>query len=227
MGDERAAAIVLAGGRGRRLGGADKPSLRLGERTLLDIALGAVAGGPTVVVGPDRSLPAGVVPALEDPPGGGPAAAIAAGLAALPMLPGDALVVILAADLPAIDATTVAGICAAVGNRDGAVLVDADGRRQWLAGAWRCVALVRAVARRADWSGRSVRELLGPLEPAELIGLERATVDVDTPEDWSRVQAGERPASRRTAPNSPRAHSDNGNLDGAPARRVARGQEDR
>ncbi len=226
MGDLPAAAIVLAGGRGRRLGGADKPALRLGARTLLDVALAAVAGVPTVVVGPERALPAGVLAAREDPPGGGPAAAIIAGLGALPTLPDAALLVVLAADLPAIDATTVGWLCAGVGGRDGAVPVDAEGRRQWLAGVWRCGALVRTAARRADWSGRSVRELLGPLQPVGLTGLEGATVDVDTPEDWSRVLADER-GGRRTAPNSPRAHSDNGNLDEAPARRAARGQEDR
>ena len=54
------AAIVLAGGAGRRLGGADKAALDVGGRTLLERALAAVSGVPTVVVGPARPLPPGV-----------------------------------------------------------------------------------------------------------------------------------------------------------------------
>ena len=74
------AAVILAGGQGRRLGGRDKPALLVGGRTLLDRALDAVSGVPVVVVGPPRALPAGVFRVAEDPPGGGPAAAVAAGL---------------------------------------------------------------------------------------------------------------------------------------------------
>ena len=182
------AAIVLAGGRGERLGGADKPALRIGDRSMLDIALAAVAGPPVVVVGPDRKVPAGVAVVREEPAGGGPAAAIAAGLAALPRLPADARIVVLAADLPAIDAGTVHLLCSRV-TAGGAVLVDGSGRRQWLVGAWRRQALTEAVHRRSDWHGRSVRELLGPIDPVEVSGSEAAAADVDTIEDWERWQS--------------------------------------
>ncbi|WP_198601894.1 NTP transferase domain-containing protein, partial [Streptomyces sp. MH60] len=37
-------AVVLAGGAARRLGGADKPGLRVGARALLDRVLAACAG---------------------------------------------------------------------------------------------------------------------------------------------------------------------------------------
>lgn len=47
-------AIVLAGGAAKRLGGADKPGVRVGGRALLDRVLGACTGaGTTVVVGED------------------------------------------------------------------------------------------------------------------------------------------------------------------------------
>jgi molybdopterin-guanine dinucleotide biosynthesis protein A len=108
------AAVIVAGGQGRRLGGRDKPALVVHGRALLDRALDAVSGVPVVVVGPRRTLPAGVVGAAEDPPGGGPAAAVAAGFAALPELPADAIVAVLAADLPGIDASTLARLCAAL-----------------------------------------------------------------------------------------------------------------
>jgi MobA-like NTP transferase domain len=93
-------AIVLAGGACRRLG-VDKPEQRVGGRRLLDIALAAVANADTVVVvGPPRQVPDQVTVLREDPPGSGPVAALAAGLAALPDGPAD--IAVLAADLPRI-----------------------------------------------------------------------------------------------------------------------------
>ncbi|XVV06848.1 molybdenum cofactor guanylyltransferase [Actinosynnema sp. CA-248983] len=63
-------AVVLAGGRGSRLGGVDKAAVEVGGRTLLDHALDAVRGARrTVVVGPEKPVP-GVVWTREEPPGG-------------------------------------------------------------------------------------------------------------------------------------------------------------
>ncbi|MEU5399582.1 DUF6457 domain-containing protein [Streptomyces sp. NPDC005963] len=74
-------AIVLAGGSAQRLGGADKPGLSVGGRTLLDRVLSASRGARrTVVVGGRRGTERPVVWAREDPPGGGPVAALDAGL---------------------------------------------------------------------------------------------------------------------------------------------------
>jgi molybdopterin-guanine dinucleotide biosynthesis protein A len=74
-------AIVLAGGRGARLGGVDKADLVVGGQTLLERALAATAGANrTVVVGPRRPTSRPVTWAREHPPGGGPVAALAAGL---------------------------------------------------------------------------------------------------------------------------------------------------
>ncbi len=108
------AAVILAGGRGQRLGGLDKPALLVDGRPLLERALDAARGRPIVVVGPPRALPAGVLGAIEDPPGGGPAAGVAAGFAALPQLPDGAIVAVLAADLPGIGASTVDRLSAAL-----------------------------------------------------------------------------------------------------------------
>ncbi|HEY4993381.1 MAG TPA: NTP transferase domain-containing protein [Nakamurella sp.] len=118
------AAVVLAGGRGSRLGGRDKPALLIGDRSLLDIALLAVAGCPVVVVGPTRPLPVGLLSAHEVPPGSGPAAAVAAGWLALPELPATAIIAVLAADLPGITRATVARLCAALSD---AAVSDASG----------------------------------------------------------------------------------------------------
>src|SRR5204863_90328 len=72
-------AIVLAGGAATRLGGADKPQLKVAGRSLLDRAVDAVHGAARiVVVGPEQQVDAAVTFCREDPPGGGPVAAIAA-----------------------------------------------------------------------------------------------------------------------------------------------------
>jgi molybdopterin-guanine dinucleotide biosynthesis protein A len=84
-------AIILAGGRASRLGGAQKADVEIGGRALLDIALEAAAGAVRiVVVGPDElrrdgreAGAASVRFVREDPPLGGPVAGLAAGLAAL------------------------------------------------------------------------------------------------------------------------------------------------
>lgn len=82
-------AIVLAGGTGRRMGGASKPDVIVAGRRMLDHVLDELAAQkvPAVVVGPpdlDVRLdsPTGVTLVREDPPLGGPAAGIAAGYVA-------------------------------------------------------------------------------------------------------------------------------------------------
>jgi molybdopterin-guanine dinucleotide biosynthesis protein A len=77
--------VVLAGGGSRRLG-RDKLAADLGNRTVLGALLedlrSAAPDAQVVLVGPpERSTPGGLV-VQEDPPGGGPVAALAAGLAA-------------------------------------------------------------------------------------------------------------------------------------------------
>ncbi|MFI8367393.1 DUF6457 domain-containing protein [Streptomyces sp. NPDC085466] len=85
-------AVVLAGGAARRLGGVDKPGVRVGGRALLDRVLAACAGaGRTVVVGDPRSTVRPVRWTREQPSGTGPVAALDAGAGALrPGGPGSA-----------------------------------------------------------------------------------------------------------------------------------------
>ena len=113
-------------------------AIPLGGRDLLDRVLDAVPDADrVVVVGPSRPLPRPVAWRREDPPGGGPVAAIAAGLPATSA----PLVAVLAGDL-FLTASAVCALRAAVGpDDDGALLVDADGRAQLLAGVWRSAAL--------------------------------------------------------------------------------------
>ncbi|MET7461892.1 NTP transferase domain-containing protein [Nonomuraea sp. NPDC005501] len=102
--------VVLAGGEARRLGGADKPGLVVGGRTLLERVVAAVPGaGRVVVVGPERELP-GVVFTREDPPGGGPVPALRAGLREVTA----PRVVLLAADLPFLTPAHIATLLSAM-----------------------------------------------------------------------------------------------------------------
>lgn len=102
--------VVLAGGEARRLGGADKPGLVVGGRTLLERVVAAVPGaGRVVVVGPERDLP-GVVFTREDPPGGGPVPALRAGLREVTA----PRVVLLAADLPFLTPAHIATLLSAM-----------------------------------------------------------------------------------------------------------------
>lgn len=84
--DLRYDAVILAGGAGRRLGGPAKPVLPVGGTPMLLRVLHATAGAAArTVVGPPelaRLLPPGVRLLREEPPGGGPVAALAAGLGA-------------------------------------------------------------------------------------------------------------------------------------------------
>ncbi len=184
-------AIVLAGGASRRLG-ADKPEQRVGGRRLLDIALAAVAGADAVVVvGPPRDVPAEITVVCEDPPGSGPVAALAAGVAALPEGPAD--VVVLAADLPRITPAAVAALAAARGDAPVALAVDDDGRTQYLTAVWDSVALAAALAT----TPARVRELLPTNAVLSTVG---DVADVDTPDQLAAARA--QAASTRTPSRS-------------------------
>jgi len=149
-------AIVLAGGRARRLGGAAKPQLTVGGRTLLDAAVAAVAGaGRIVVVGPEQPVTGSVTWRREDPPGGGPVAALAAGLPATTA----PVVVVLAGDLPAI-APAVPHLIAALPPDGAAVLTDGEGRANYLAAAWRRSTLVAALAVVGPAAGAPMRAVI-------------------------------------------------------------------
>jgi molybdopterin-guanine dinucleotide biosynthesis protein A len=181
--------VVLAGGRGRRLGGPAKPAMEVGGRPMLQRVLAATAAARVrVVVGPPELgalVPAGVSVVREEPPGGGPVAALAAGLVTVP--PNVARLVLLAADLPLLTPAAVRRLVDAIGPGDGAVYVDGAARRQWLCGAWRSDAVrgrLAELAASGPLAGRSLRELFGPLAVAEVSGAAAEAppwYDCDTP----------------------------------------------
>jgi molybdopterin-guanine dinucleotide biosynthesis protein A len=151
-------AIVLAGGAARRLQGADKPQLDVGGVRLLDHVLAAVADARhKIVVGPRRAVPVPVQWRREDPPGGGPVAAIAAALDAVCA----DLVVVLAADLPEIAPAVPALLCGLHDRADAdvACLSDSHGKRNYLAAVWRTATLRRRIGALTATHGASVRGL--------------------------------------------------------------------
>lgn len=164
------AAVVLAGGAARRVGGVDKPALAVAGRPMLHRVLAAVADATArVVVGaPSVPLPPGTLLTREDPPGGGPVPAAAAGLARVG--PDVDQVALLAADLPLLTPAAIAALRQAVAADDGAVFVDQTGRRQWLCGVWRTAPLRQALADAlcATPSGGSLRSALGGLAVTEV-----------------------------------------------------------
>ncbi|WP_059009961.1 NTP transferase domain-containing protein [Streptomyces specialis] len=138
-------ALILAGGAARRLGGADKPGVRIGARTLLDRVLAACAGAGAerrVVVGPRRPTALPVVWAREDPPGGGPLAALDAGLGHTTR----PLVTVLAADLPFLAPETLRALLDLPPDAGGALLTDGSGRDQPLTAVYRAEPLRRELA---------------------------------------------------------------------------------
>lgn len=183
----RLAGVVLAGGEARRMGGVDKPMLRVGGVPLLHRVVAALrTADPVIVVGPPRAGLTGVRWTREDPAGTGPVAALAAALTVLdtPEWADVELVALLAADLAGVTGDTVARLASAlrgVEGADGALLVDEGGRRQWLLGVWRKHALATAVP--TDPRGASLRGTLGTLSIVEVSALAGEARDVDTPED--------------------------------------------
>ena len=175
--------MLLAGGGARRLGGVDKVLLPVRGRTLLDRTLDAVAGAdPVVVVGPERPTARPVRWTAEEPAGGGPLAAVEAGLRLIGDT--DGLVAVLAADHPNLTPDTFARLRAALTDQPaagGAVLADPGGRSQWLLGLWRLRALRASMP--AEVRNRPVRALFAPLEPVRVPATTPEVSDVDTPGD--------------------------------------------
>ncbi len=177
-------AIILAGGAGRRLGGADKALVVVGSDTLLERAIGAVRDAERViVVGPSRATSADVLFTQEDPAGSGPAAAMAH---AVRLVTANA-VVVLAVDVP-FASSAVSRLLAALPGHDAAMVVESAGARQPLIAAYRTEVLKARVGE-GFWANRAVRALVEPFDVADVPAIADEALDCDTPEDVDRAQA--------------------------------------
>ncbi|WTI15129.1 molybdenum cofactor guanylyltransferase [Streptomyces sp. NBC_00820] len=184
-------AVVLAGGAARRLGGADKPGVQVGGRALLDRVLAACAdAATTVVVAGPRPTDRPVRWTREEPSGGGPVAALDAGL----RLTTAEHALVLSADLPFLDTATVRRLLSTLRETgaDGALLTDADGRDQPLVAAYRTEALRHALADLAaahdGLTGLPLRRLVGALRLTRVPDA-LASFDCDTWDDIAHARA--------------------------------------
>ena len=176
--------VIPAGGTARRLGGVSKPALQVGDRSIVARLVGDLRAFPLVVVGPRlddvAATGADVTWCREDPPGGGPAAALATGLR---HLAGVDVVVVIAGDQP-FAAGAVPRLVAALAadpSADVAWGVDAEDRDQPLLAAYRAAVLRARLAEPAD--GLSMRTVTAGLRAARVrLSLTEAT-DVDEPGD--------------------------------------------
>lgn len=183
-------ALVLAGGRGSRLGHDDKAAITIGGTSALEHLLRALPEQvPVVVAGPECPTRRPVTFRPEWPVHGGPVAGIAAGLEVV----GTPVTALLGVDMPWAGAL-LAHLIPEFASCDAAALVPVDraGFRQPLCAVVRTEALRGALARLGDPRGRSLRELISlldvherPLSEAET----RLVHDIDTPQDLHRARS--------------------------------------
>lgn len=194
-------AVLLAGGTGSRLGGADKALLVSDGRTLLGHWADALAryGVGGVVVGPEhlsRHLPETLLLTREDPPLTGPAAAVCAGVRTLDetLLAGpDDVLLLLAVDV--VNPAALLGWLhhwlppLSRAAEQAVVPRDRQGRFQMLGSALNHRWLSRRVAglSRGEETGQSLRWLLKGARTAHPVLPAGLGLDVDTPEDALRL----------------------------------------
>lgn len=171
--------VVLAGGTAARMDGIDKASIELHGRTLLELAVDAfVDAEEVVVVGPASVRTERPVTFVsEDPPRGGPVAGLLTGVDALLHRP--ALIGVLAVDMPRVTPATLRRLREAAVGRDGAFLVDGDGRRQ-LAGVLDTARLAGVRPGLEAQHGMALHRLLAPLDLARVPATGDEAVDIDS-----------------------------------------------
>jgi molybdopterin-guanine dinucleotide biosynthesis protein A len=97
------------------------------------------------------------------------------------------LVVVLAVDMPLVTTATVDRLMLSAED-DGALLVDDDGRRQYLCAIYRSAALVEAAPPLEEQHGLAMRSLVSGLRLADVPALAWEARDVDTWDDLTELR---------------------------------------
>lgn len=182
-------AMILTGGSSSRFG-SDKSHAKLGSNTLIENLLITLPDEiEIVIVGPQSANTSRQVKYTQEHPlGGGPVAAIEAGLNFV----SSEFVAIIATDMP-----FASQILAVITENfpeieDATIPLDSAGIRQPLCALYRTNALTRAIGQLGDTHGQSVRNLIQVLTVKELHlepALRRILLDVDTPSDLEQANS--------------------------------------
>lgn len=210
MGEERelAGIVILAGGRGERMGGALKSDILVGGRRSLEWQFALIPEGiPVVVVAPDEvvlpsdaSLQRGheACAVMEDPPRSGPAAGFRAGVEALRERRGvrSGWVGLVPVDAPfaplCVPLLVEASERSADADADAdAVIAVAEGERQNVVGVFDCEKVLAIPAE--DLVNTSMKRLLKRMRMMECEVPVRWVRDIDTHADLERAQQWELP----------------------------------
>ena len=166
------------------MGGVDKALIEIAGTTMLDRVLAAAAPhcDDLVVVGPVRPTALDVVRfTIEEERGGGPVPGVAAGLAEVPAA--DA-VVVLAVDLPLLEADCIATLFEGLHEAEAVAAIDHRGGPNPLLAAYRADVL-RAAAERLG-PGAAATHLLPP--NTVTVDLGQAGFNVNEPDDLERAR---------------------------------------
>jgi len=175
--------IVLSGGTSSRFG-ADKSQAMLGHQQLIHhILTGIPKEFEIIIVGADPLFTLASYRCVqENPVGGGPVAGIAAALE----LCESEIVGVLATDMPFAGAHMIHLLSAMTSQDDAIMFVDSKGFKQPLAALYRRESLENALSKIGNPHGASMRTLISDLNIHEVHmspEIEKAMIDVDTPDD--------------------------------------------
>ena len=198
-------ALVLAGGRGTRLGGEAKAEIQLHGQRLVDRVVAAArrtGARRVVVVGPESAGTQADAVIRENPPFAGPLAGITAGLAELAGSGHTEWTMVLACDLQR-PVAVASVLLKSFGQRaaDGLLLVDAEGHTQWLAGIYRTSALASICKELGrDLVNAPVRRALNQLQLARVPVDDEISSDIDTPQALESARLNGRTAMAQHLP---------------------------
>lgn len=180
------AAIILAGGRGTRMGGADKAQLTVGGERFIDKLLRQLPyGTPHVTVSPRRL---GVPQVCETPLYGGPAAGIARGaneLARRGVHETARFIAVFAVDAPDSPRLLPQLRTALAADQEAnvALVESADGHLQPLCALWRTQSLLHALPVTRPLRHASAMQVIRRAKPWAVVAGTGAEKDVDTVDD--------------------------------------------